>query len=192
MHTTNVIKSRASAVIILLLVVAFGGAAISSTIAGLFSNQRDRIENSLRQLAGYRAQTATKSRLEERLKEIERLAQSLPGLVKAENSSVAAAQLQGAINAIVQQHRGEVRTSQVLPAEAVKGFERILVRNELSVPITELRDIIHGIETHDPYMFIERALIAGPRDWSTDGKGAAEPSLVINWTVYAFRRRGPT
>ena len=172
-------------------VIAFGGTAIAAASHLLLAEQSNRIADSLRQLAQFRAQTSVTSSMSEHLREIQRRAASLPGLLETENPSVAAAELQGEINAIVQRHRGEVTTSQTLPPETVNGFERIAVRNELSVPIMSVRAVVYGVETHVPYLFIERLTISGPRDWPQDIENAPEPKLVISWTVYAFRRSAP-
>jgi hypothetical protein len=183
---------RTKHVLALIVFVAFCGVAVATAMARLFDEQRGRIDDALRQLAQYRSQTAETPLLNERLKQIDLQASSLTGLMKAESPSLAAAELQGEINAIVQRHAGEMMTSQTLPPETLNGFDRITVKNELSVPIMSLRAIVYGVETHAPYMFIERMVITGPRDWPQDRTNAPEPRLVVNWTVFAFRRSTPT
>lgn len=184
------IKTRSAAIVILIGVIASGGLGVIIPITHLFSEQNERIEASLKRLAVYRAETATQPQLEKQLRDMERAAASLPGLIKTENASVAAAQMQGELKTIVERSRGEVRTTQILPSAPVSGFEEVSVKSELSVPITSLRDVLHSVETHVPYFFIERMTITGPRDWPADLKNAPEPRLQINWTVHAFRRSG--
>lgn len=169
-------------------ILAAAGFGLTSTVTQAFADQRERIDASLRLLAVYRAQAAMRPRLEKRLKEIHQTAASLPGLMMARNGTVAAAQLQGELQAIVQRNRGQTRQTQILPATFVNGFEQVTVKGQLNVPITSLRDIVYGVETHSPYFYIDRLTITGPREWPADNKPGPEPRLQIEWTVHAFRR----
>ena len=191
MRVIQHIKTRSAAIIVLIGLIMSGGLGVSIPVTSLFSEQNERIDASLKRLAVYRAQTATQPQLERQLRDMERAAASLPGLIKTENASVAAAQMQGELKTIVERSRGEVRTTQILPPASMSGFEQVSVKSELSVPITSLREILHSVETHVPYFFIERMTITGPRDWPSDLKSAPEPRLQINWTVHAFRRSAP-
>jgi len=188
MRIGHFLKSRPVAFAAFIGLFAIGSTAIIVPAVHLFHDQNERIGAALKRLAVYRAQTATRPQLEKRLKAMESTAASLPGLMKTENASIAAAQLQGDIKAFVERNRGEVRTAQILPVTSVNGFEKIAVRNELTIPITSLRDVVYAIETHLPYYFIETMVINGPRDWPQDIDKAPEPRLNINWTVQAFRR----
>src|SRR5438067_646111 len=109
------IGKQTTVTLVLFSIAGCIGAAAQLFVANLFAHQQQRIETALRRLAVYVAENATQPKLEQRLLQIRQATESFPGLMREANATLAGAQLEGDLRAIVQRGRGEIRSTQVLP-----------------------------------------------------------------------------
>jgi general secretion pathway protein M len=76
-------------------------------------------------------------------------------LLKGETTGIAGANLQKLVSGLVQAHGGEATSFQILPPKADGNLMRIPMSLSISVGIDGLRDIVHGLETGTPLIFID-------------------------------------
>ncbi len=179
------------------------GALIAAGVAGalallilvglgvlIFGGQSADTEEAVHQLALYRAEVALRPELETQLKILQQRAAATPGLIANDNPSLAQAELQDEVKALVVANQGEVRTAQIVPASTIDGFQVIAVQYDLMLPMSRLRDLTYAIETHTPYLFIDEADITTMQDYQSGDPQAANPTIDVRWTIHAYRWGG--
>jgi hypothetical protein len=174
-------------------------AAITATILALaviavplttsFWALHSETSEALSQLGIYRAEMDLKPKLEAELAATKARAANGTGLIVADDSALAEAELQRDMKSLVENNAAEVRSSQTSSKKAVGGLEEIAVQYDLSVPITRLSPLLYAIESHSPYFFIDQAAISGGLAWQSPqiGKKQPEPKLDVRLTVRAYR-----
>jgi general secretion pathway protein M len=181
------LKGRPAALAILGVATLLLTALIAVPVLALFAGQTDDLQDSINQLAVYRAEIASRPAVEARLKEALQRASTAPGLLHASNAALGAAEVESDFKSIVSANGGEIRSSQILPATKVNGYEVVAIEYDLTAPMSRLRDVTYAVETHDPYLFIDDATI---------GAGQSAPSasqdltLELRWTLRAYRWAG--
>jgi hypothetical protein len=110
--------------------------------------------------------------------------------LSANTATLAQAQLQSAMKTIIESNGGVLLSAQILPPESVKGFDVVAIQYDLTLPLSRLRNLLYGVETHTPYFFINEADILMPANWYPDNAQAPDPTLELRWTVHAYRWNG--
>src|SRR5262249_50760781 len=98
-----------------------------------------------RDIAGLELQLA-------RLKETQK---SVGGALQGGSESIAAAQLQSRLKSAVDSARGELRSTQVLPAREEGNFRRLTIRAQISLHLPALQRVIYDVEASFPYLLLE-------------------------------------
>jgi general secretion pathway protein M len=178
---------RLLALAILLAPVGILSAAVGQPLLALFAPDQERAR-ALSLVAAYERKAAERPLLEARLHALEARDAGLSGLLDGATTAVAAANLQSQIKAVVERHRGEIKSAQDLPSLTHEDFEKIEVRCDLTAPMSALGPLLYEIETRQPYLFVDALDISAPETWTADAPGAADPKLGIRVTVGGFRR----
>jgi general secretion pathway protein M len=76
-------------------------------------------------------------------------------LFEGETTGIVGANLQKVVSGLVRAHGGEATSVQVLPAKEDGNLMRIPMSLSIRVDIDGLRDVIHGLETSTPLIFID-------------------------------------
>ncbi len=152
-----------------------------------YTSQEAEIDDSLRQLAQFRAEVAARPIVEAQLQTLRRRGATAPGFVTAESVALGEADLQRAIKDIAGANGSNVRSAQIGSVEHVGVLDAISIQYDLTVPITRLKPLLYAIETHTPYLFIEQIDIAAPLGWQSASNTASEPKLEVHCTLRAYR-----
>jgi hypothetical protein len=56
--------------------------------------------------------------------------------------------------------------------------------------MSALETLLYGIETHQPYLFLDAIDISTAESWSPDTAGASDPKLAIRLSIGGYRRAG--
>lgn len=148
-------------------------------------------DDTLLQLAQYRAELGLRPKLEQQLLELRQRGAAAPGLIVAQDSSLAEAEIQREVKAIVETNAGEVQSTQLATKKALGSLEEITVQYDITVPITRLRALLYAIESHTPYLYIDHADISAPLGWQPQppqaGKKPPEPKLQLRCSIHAYR-----
>jgi multidrug efflux pump subunit AcrA (membrane-fusion protein) len=155
-------------------------------VIAAFSAQNADIHDSLQQLGVYRAEIASKPTLEARLAELDRQGASVPGVVSGDGTTLAQAQLQAQIKALIEANQGVVRSLQAVPATTQGGFETIEVQCDFSIPESRLKDLAYAVGDHKPYLFVDEASISVASS-DPDDVRSTQAMLDIRWTVHGYR-----
>lgn len=172
---------------ILIAVLGFFGLAVVGPLVGAFVDQRDERDQYLKLLADYKSAIGNRAGLEAELAQLQQQGRSASGLVEGNSPALAAARLQNDIRTIVESNGGQVRSTQNLPASSINAFEKVDVACDLSIPMSRLKDIVYQLETHTPYLFIDKIDIRMPENWQPADENAAAPNLEVRWVVSGYR-----
>jgi general secretion pathway protein M len=85
-------------------------------------------------------------------------------LLEGETTGIAGANLQRLMNGLVLAYGGAASSFQILPPKEDGNLMRISMSLSISVGIDGLRDIIHGLETGMPLIFIDDITIRSAQD----------------------------
>lgn len=174
----------------LLAAVAIGGyVLVVEPVLDAFRANAEAIERSEDLLQRQQALAAQRPQLVARLAEEEQRAATLTGYLEGPSDALAAARLQDRVRTLVEAAGGELRSTQILPAEAVEaspGTRRASLRVQLVVAIDGLAVFLHGLETGQPYVLIDELNIRSQRArrrQEPDGAPALDVSLQLSGFV---------
>ncbi len=85
-------------------------------------------------------------------------------LLEGETTGIAGANLQKMVSGLVLEHGGAASSFQIMPPKEDGNLMRIAMSLSISVGIDGLRDIIHGLETGTPLIFIDDITIRAQQD----------------------------
>ncbi len=85
-------------------------------------------------------------------------------LLEGETTGIAGANLQKLVSGLVLAHGGEATSFQILPPKEDGNLMRIPMSLSISVGIDGLRDIVHGLETGTPLIFIDDISVRAQQD----------------------------
>jgi hypothetical protein len=183
------LSGRKAALAALAVAIAGGGGLLVLLAAWMFSGLRADAADNLHDLTAYRSEIAAQPAVEAELARLRSRIDSTTGLVHADASAPAAAQVQTAVKALVEASGGELRSAQVLPATKDKDLETIALQCDVTLPLGKLRQVLYAIETHRPYLFIDPDDITAPINFDT--KTVEQPDLELRLTVKAYRWASP-
>ena len=167
------------------------GILFVTPLVGIFVAQHDEINESLHQLALYRAEAAQQSQLETNLKSLRQRGAAVPGYIVADNIALAEAAVQGDVKTVVEANGGQIHSAQIGETKHLGNLDLVAIQYDLTVPITHLRALIYDIETHTPYYFIDHADISAPMSWQPSRQAGnsvePEPQLEARWTIKSYR-----
>lgn len=149
------------------------------------------VEDRLHQLALLKGQAAARPQVERALAALRLEAAAHPSLLHGESDTLTQATLQSELKTLVEADGGEVRSAFALPTVEDNGLALISVQYDIIVPVTKLRHLAYGIESHLPYLFISGADVTAPQSWPADAAAPA-PSVEVRWTISGYRRSGGT
>ena len=97
-----------------------------------------------------------------------------------------AAELQNRLRGIVGEAGGELKSTQVLPAEDEAGARRIAVRGELAGTHSAVQRIVYALESGTPLHFVDNLSIhVDLAEESYRGQGL-DPVLDVRLDVYGY------
>lgn len=185
MTIPDFLLGRRAALAALALGATAAVAAIALAGAWLLSGA-DTQSDRLHELALLQARAESRPQVERALSVLRLQAASHPALLRGESDAIVQAALQSDIKSLVEADGGVVRSAFALPAVAADGLTLISVQYDITVPITKLRQLTYGIESHVPYLFVSAVDVTAPAAWPADPK-AAEPRVEMRWTVSGYR-----
>ena len=158
-----------SASALLALAVLVGGVALAGLLAALpfvrLGTLEQTISDNRSELFTLRKEIAREGQLR---KENTALAASDQDarllLLEGETTGIAGANLQKLLSGLVIAHGGEATSFQILPPKEDGNLMRIPMSLSIRVGIDGLRDVIHGLETSTPLIFIDDITISADQD----------------------------
>jgi general secretion pathway protein M len=110
-------------------------------------------------------------------------------LLQGETTGIAGANLQKLMSGLVLQHGGTASSIQILPTKEDGNLVRIPISLSISVGIDGLRDILYGLETGTPLLFIDDITIKSESaDFGTPDPHYLGPlDVTLQVSGYALR-----
>jgi general secretion pathway protein M len=163
-------------------------AGVLLPMAEAFVDQRDDAVQAQADLARYRAEIAALPRLRAERDVLSRSDAATAALLTGDSAALASANLQSLIKTLVERHGGQVRSAQTLSSAPAGGVERVVVQEEISLPVASLAAATYEIESGVPYIFIDATEIR-PELYTGDAM-SAPVNLHVLWTIHGYRRSG--
>jgi general secretion pathway protein M len=154
-----------------------------------FERDSQSVEQLEQVLARYQRAAKELPSLAARLEDLQRRGPAQAGYLEGPNDTVTAAVLQDRLKALVQNHGGTLKSTQVMAGKDEGETKRVTVRGEMIASISTLQRVIYDLEAGLPILFIDnldlRAVsrLRGPADASEDVQ------IEIHFDVYGYMRR---
>jgi general secretion pathway protein M len=175
-----------------LLVFALGALyfGIVTPILDKYAQDRDAIAQLNDSLDRYRAVARTLAPRQALLAEISRRSTATDDFMKGPNDTLIATQIQNQIKRLADNVKGDLKSTQVLPAQAEGKLHRITVRGQLSATLPAALQIVHGLESTSPALFIDNAnLRARPAPVRRGQNSEPDPEIIeMQLDVYGYAR----
>lgn len=131
--------------------------------------------------------------LELQLGELEQREAASGGYLPGASDTLAAADLQNRLKSLLSDSGGKLKSMQNIPAVEVKSLLRITVRVQLTADTDALQQILYGLESDTPYLFVDNVDIRkvtsrSRRRRSSAPAPAANDNLQIRFDVYGYMR----
>ena len=111
------------------------------------------------------------------------------GFLQGANDTLVAAQIQNRIKALSDATKGDLRSTQVLPAQDEGKLRRITVRGQMSTTLPAVLRVFHGLESAYPLLFIDNVdLRARPTQLRDRGASANADIIDLQFDVYGYTR----
>jgi general secretion pathway protein M len=186
--------SRTLAVVILGIALLGAYRLIFAPLMIAYQDGETTIEQSKELLQRYQALAQQRSLLADRLTEQQERAASAAGYLQGPSDALAAAQLQDRVKSVVEAAGGELRSTQILPAEQLEddlGFRRTTLRINFIVTIEGLETTLYEIETGQPYLIIDDVTVRQERVRRRRNDPEKEPVLDVSLKLFGYRREEP-
>lgn len=179
----------------LLLILTIVGIVALFALPARWLHQRydTALEESSDKLQRYQRVAVQRPAIEAAIAEVEKL-DARRYYLHAASPNLAAAELQSLANRLVEKHKGRVVSSRIHAqkdsAGQNEGAMRVSIDIQLSASIIPLQLILHTIETHVPYLFIEKAAITSKHGRSYRDEPGVQPEFDIQLTIAAYLQPG--
>ena len=187
--------SRALAIVLLGVAVLLGHRLVVAPLLSAYQQGEQDIEDATALLQRYRSLAEQGPQLAERLAEQQERAAQADGYLEGPSDALAAAQLQDRVKSVVETAGGELRSTQILPAESLEGdlgFRRTTIRVQIAVGIEGLASTLYELETGQPYLLIDDVTVRQERvRRQRRGQPESEPILDVNLELFGYLRVEP-
>ena len=187
--------SRTLALVILALALLGGARLVVAPLLAAFQDNASRIEEAEVLLQRYRALAEQRPTMADRIAAQQELAASAAGYLQGPSDALAAAQLQDRVKSVIEGAGGELRSTQILPAQPLEGdlgFRRTTIRVQIVVSVEGLAAILYELETGQPYLLIDDVTVRQERvRRRRRSEPESEPMLDVNLELFGYLRVEP-
>lgn len=187
--------SRLLALTLLVVALLLAWRLAVEPIVTSFRDTAEQIANAQNLLERYRALAAQRPRLARQLERRQEASDASIGFLQGQDETLAAAALQERVGTIIDGAGGELRSTQILPAQAADeelAIRRAGLRLQFVVTVEGLETILYRLETTEPYLFIDELGIREQRVRRRRNEAVGETLLDVNLQVYGFVRMDAT
>jgi general secretion pathway protein M len=181
--------SRLLAIALLLVALLGGVRLVAQPLLDAFRAAADGIAQAETLLQRYRVLAEQRPALARRLEEQQELAASAAGYLQGPSDALAAAQLQDRVKTVIEGAGGELRSTQILPAQPVAGdaaIRRAALRVQFAVTIDGLAATLYELETGQPYLLVEQLSVREQRVRRRRDEPEPETSLDVTLELSGY------
>lgn len=180
--------SRALALALLFGVLAIAYVGAVQPIIESRAGQREGIARLENNLARYRRIAEQRTPRAGELAELKRRAAAEDGLLRGANETLMAAAIQNRIKALVDAAHGELKSMQILPAQADGRLRRITVRGQIAMTVETAQRVFHDLEGGEPLLFLDNVGIRSREETRRRRERTDTGMLDIHLDVYGYAR----
>lgn len=182
-------KRRKAALGFLLASVAAVVVAVGLPLWLVHRHYSDALEDIDRRLARYERLAAARPELQRKLDAV-RVVGSRKYFLKASASSLAAAEIQERVRQHVESNGGRLISVQVAQPKEEGRFRQVTVTVQANANIHAARKILHGIEAHEPYVFVDSLTVRAQVPPGFKPAPGFEPEMFIQLDISGFAISG--
>lgn len=180
----------------LALALLFGALAIAyfcvvQPVIESDADQRHEIARLQNNLARYRHIAEQRASREAELAALKRRAATEDGLLRGANETLMAAAIQNRIKALVDAAHGELKSMQILPAQADGRLRRITVRGQAAMTVEAAQRVFHDLEGGKPLLFLDNVGIRSREETRRRRERTEDGMLDIHLDVYGYAQPQP-
>jgi len=184
--------SRALALAILIGVI--GGLYYGAVrpLLDSYASSRATIEQLQDALARYQRAARELAPRQAELAALKQRQSAQDGFLQGSNDTLVAAQIQNRIKALADANKGELRSTQVLPAQDEGKLRRITVRGQMSTNLGAVLRVFHGLESAYPLLFLDNVdLRARPVALRDRNNTAVDTDIIdVQFDIFGYTRAG--
>jgi general secretion pathway protein M len=183
--------SRILAVGLLGGVLLAGYGLVLAPVIAAYQEVAQEIDESRLLLQRYRNLASQQPELRARLAELEQQSAQVGGYLKGSSDALAAAELQDHARAVIESAGGNLRSTQILPADAAASkvpVRRATLRIQLAIDIKGLQKVLYQLETGQPYLFVDELTVRQQRISRRSKEPEQEPVLDVSFEVFGYVR----
>lgn len=179
--------SRAAALLLLVAVLAGAWIWVVEPIAAAYRQTDADLADARDMLQRFERLGAARAALEAQLKAIEERPTTTAYYLEGATDALAAAALQARVTALVESSGASIVSIQTLPTSEEQGLRRVAIRLQMASEIAPLLQILHGLETGVPVLFLDNIELQSynvPYDDPT--QPVVEPQLTVGFDLYGY------
>lgn len=150
-------------------------------IGARFESYEQSIARSEALLARYLRIGAARDELRAELERVREKQESMSGFLKGPSVELVAAELQNKVKGLIEASGGELNSIQTLPESMEHGFRKVEIRAIMTIDTPALRQVLHALETANPYLFLDNVDIRAQRKRAESASG-----LQVRYDVYGY------
>jgi general secretion pathway protein M len=150
---------RFLAIAFLVGVVAGVWLLLVQPVSDRFESHRESIARSQELLVGYLRIGGAREQLQRQLDAARRSREGMGGFLKGASAELVGAEVQRKVREITDARGGELKTIQILPAEAEDRFSKVTVKVMMIADAESLQKIFYALEAAMPFLFLDNLLI---------------------------------
>lgn len=105
-------------------------------------------------------------------------------------AALSAAEAQEIIRGIVEASGGRLVTMQALPPKEEGRYRQVSAQVQLAGNIFALRNLLHRVETHVPYLFVENLMVKTQVPGNFKPGPGAEPEMFVTFELHGYSLTG--
>ena len=181
-------QHRFAALGLLVIVAAAVAGAVAWPTWRLHRHYDTAIDDYSDRLARYRRVAAQRPAIEQALAAADK-AGARQYFLKGPSATLAAAELQGMVTRIVDNHKGRLISSQILPAKdegKSGGPSKVTIAVNLNASTIPLQMILHTIETQEPYLFLDQLTVRANQGRSYRPAPGQNPEFAVQISLHGY------
>jgi general secretion pathway protein M len=106
--------------------------------------------------------------------------------LKVNNPSLAASEMQDLVKQFIESRRGKLTSVQILPPKDEGKYRRIGLAVQANVTALALQQILHGIDSREPYIFVDVMSVRAGQGRLYRPMPGVEPEFSLQLTVHGY------
>jgi len=184
-------QNQALALVLLLLVIGFVVALVALPTLMLHRRYDNAIENATDSLIRYRRFSEQEPAIKQEIEKITAL-NAKKFFIKTSNPSLAASDIQDAVKQFIESRRGKLLSVQILPAKDEGKYRKISLTVQANVTPLALQQILLGIESRVPFLFIDNLAIRAGQGRLYRPQPGVDPEFGLQMTLHGYAIINPS